>query len=94
MFLSGEVLSVIDMCPVKSQSPLGVSRNPNFFGYKLAVLAFAQSTVHNLSAELTSLRDSHESLKTSLNCTFVLIEYYTTSGTRKFAFVFVLQFCD
>lgn len=93
MFLSGEVLSVIDMFPVKSQSPLGVSWNPNFFGYKLAVLAFAQS-VHNVSAELTSLRDSHEGLKTSLNCTFVLIGYYTTSGTRKFAFIFVLQFCD
>lgn len=53
MFFSGEVLSVIDMFPMKSQSPLGVSWNPNCFGYKLAVLAFAQS-VHNLSAELTS----------------------------------------
>lgn len=51
-------------------------------------------SIHNFSTQLTSLRDSHEGLKTSLKCTFVLTEYYTTSGTRKFAFIFVFQFCD
>lgn len=93
LFFSREVLSQIYVLPVKAQSSLGVPWNPNFsstsWQYSYFVWLFL-----SLSARLAACEKWHWGLKTSVNYTFVLIQYFIISGARKFSFIFVLQCCD